>query len=66
MTDSAEAKADGDNINWEVRISRVVDGLGGNCQALAPNPLVPNPKPRGLGLTLNYSRPPPPPTTHNF
>ena len=30
-----------------------------NCQALAPNPLVPNPKPRGLGLTLNCSRPSP-------
>ena len=29
MTDSAEAKADGDNVNWEVRMSRVVDGLGG-------------------------------------
>ena len=27
---------------------------------LAPNPLVPNAKPRGLGLTLNCSRPPPP------
>ena len=30
---------------------------------LAPNLLVPNPKPRGLGLTLNCSRPPPPPPT---
>ena len=26
-----------------------------NCQALAPNPLRPNPKPRGLGLTLVLS-----------
>ena len=29
------------------------------CQALVPNPLVPNPKPRGLGLTLKCCRPPP-------
>ena len=28
------------------------------CQALAPNPLDPNPKPRGLGLTLKCCRPP--------
>ena len=30
------------------------------CQALFPNPLVPNPQSRGLGLTLKSYGPPPP------
>ena len=34
-----------------------------NCQALAPNPLVPNQKLWGLGLTLKSHRPTPHPTT---
>ena len=31
------------------------------CQALFPNPLVPNPQSRGLGLTLKSYGPPPSP-----
>ena len=45
MTDSTEAKADGDNVNWEVSRARMVDGFGCCCQAPSqiPNPQGPAP-----------------------
>ena len=65
MTDSTEAKADGDNVNWEVSRARMVDGFGCYCQARprtqpSPNPVKPRSQsvPRGLGLTLKSHGPP--------